>query len=67
MEAKLKQQVIDEIEGQIIKTDEINMSSKGTLDQEQIYVDIVKKTDTFRCGTESRKTALIHNHFCGER
>jgi hypothetical protein len=44
--------VIDEIESQIIKPDEINMSSKGTLDQEQIYVDSVKKTDTFRGGTE---------------
>ncbi len=32
MEEKLKQSVIDEIEGQIIKPDEINMSSKGTLD-----------------------------------
>jgi hypothetical protein len=52
MEEKLKQSVIDEIEGQIIKPDEINMSSKGTLDQDQIYVDSVKKTDTFRGGTE---------------
>ncbi len=51
MEEKLKQSVIDEIEGQIIKPDEINMSSKGTLDQDQIYVDSVKKTDTFRGGT----------------
>ncbi len=39
--------VIDEIEGQIIKPDEINMCSKGTLDQDQLYVDSVKKTDTF--------------------
>jgi hypothetical protein len=30
MEEELKQSVIDEIEGQIIKPDEINMSSKGT-------------------------------------
>ncbi len=52
MEEKLKQSVIDEIEVQIIKPDEINMSSKGTLDQEQMYVDSVKKTDTFRGGTE---------------
>ncbi len=52
MKEKLTQQVIDEIEGQIIKPDEINMSSKGTLDQDQIYVDSVKKTDTFRGGTE---------------
>ena len=44
--------MIDEIESQIIKPDEINMSSKGPLDQDQIYVDSVKKTDTFRGGTE---------------
>ncbi len=45
MEEKRKQLVIDEIEGQIIKPDEINMSSKGkgTLDQEHIYVNSVKK------------------------
>jgi hypothetical protein len=52
MEEKRKQSVIDEIEGQIIKPDEINMSSKGALDQEQIYVDSVKKTDPFRGGTK---------------
>jgi hypothetical protein len=51
MEEQLKQSVIDEIEGQIFKPDEINMSSKGTLVQDQIYVDSVKKTDTFRGGT----------------
>jgi hypothetical protein len=55
MKEKLKQSVINEIEGQIIKPDEINMSctGKGTLDQleEQINVDNVKKTDTFR-GTD---------------
>ncbi len=51
LEEKLKQSVIDVIEGQIIKPDEINVSSKGTLDQDQIYVDSVKKTDTFRGGT----------------
>ena len=34
MKEMLKQSVMDEIEGQIIKPDEINTSSKGMLDQE---------------------------------
>jgi hypothetical protein len=40
------------ISNEIVPVDEINMSSKGTLDQEQIYVDSVKKTNTFRGCTE---------------
>jgi hypothetical protein len=53
---KVKQSVINEIEGQTIKSDAINMSSKRTLDQEQICdilcVDNIKKSDPFRGGTE---------------
>ena len=43
MEEKLKQSMMDEIEGQIIKPDEINMNSKGTLDQEQYRLTVSRK------------------------
>ena len=46
MEEKFKQFVINEIEGQIIKTDADYTNDKGTLDQEQIYYDSVEKSDT---------------------
>ncbi len=44
--------MIDEIEGHTITPDEIIMSSKCTLDQEQIYVDSVRKTGFLRGCTE---------------
>ena len=52
VEAKLKQSVIGEIEGQIIKSDADYTNDKGTLDREQMYDDSVEKSDTFRGGTE---------------
>ncbi len=52
MEVKVKQSVIREIEGQIIKPDADSKVSMITLDQEQTYIDSVMKVDTFRGGTE---------------
>jgi PAX-interacting protein 1 len=52
MEEKIKQSVINEIEGQIIKPDADYKNDKGTLDQEQMYANSVDKSDTFRGGTD---------------
>ena len=52
MEEKIKQSVINEIEGQIIKPDADYTNDKGTLDQEQMYANSVDKSDTFRGGTD---------------
>jgi hypothetical protein len=49
-EEKLKQSVMNEIEDQFIKPDKINLSSKGMLNQKQVYVDSIKKSDALRGG-----------------
>ena len=51
MKEKIKQSVISEIEGQIIKSDEDYTNDKGTLDREQMHDSSVEKSDTFRGGT----------------
>jgi hypothetical protein len=48
MEEKVKQSVISEIEGQIIKPDADSQVDMIMLDQEQTYIDSIMKVDTFR-------------------
>jgi hypothetical protein len=56
--------VINRIEDEIIKTGAINRSNKGTLDKEQVRVDSVKTSDTFRGGTYFE---LTHRHSSREQ
>jgi hypothetical protein len=67
MAEEIKQAVINEIEGQIIKPDAESKVNMITLDQEQAYIDSVKQFDTFRGGAESDLIQFQHTRNSSER